>query len=282
MTILGTGRASGGISILHAVGLGQGCSTGIGLETIVKLTSTPVPIDSDKHSLLESVVIIWNNSGLPLPPSIGWKVTSSIPIGQGLKSSSALACAALLALNEATWAGLSDSEIVDLAVAAQRHSGCTISGSMDDCWASISPGWKLIDPTQSASKSVLLTGQIEEGHAVLIILRGDRKEVSFDKFPEQSLLFERALSSLANGSIFTSMSTNGMAVAAAIGDDEALRICNSAIASGAISAGISGSGPAIAVIAFEEDATILESHLLDTGYDVISTIFAKKEIEEVI
>ena len=282
MTILGTGRASGGISILHAVGLGQGCSTGIGLETIVKLTSTPVPIDSDKHSLLESVVIIWNNSGLPLPPSIGWKVTSSIPIGQGLKSSSALACAALLALNEATWAGLSDSEIVDLAVAAQRHSGCTISGSMDDCWASISPGWKLIDPTQSASKSVLLTGQIEEGHSVLIILRGDRKEVFFDKFPEQSLLFERALSSLANGSIFTSMSTNGMAVAAAIGDDEALRICNSAIASGAISAGISGSGPAIAVIAFEEDATILESHLLDTGYNVISTIFAKKEIEEVI
>ena len=282
MTILGTGRASGGISILHAVGLGQGCSTGIGLDTIVKLTSTPVPIDSDKHSLLESVVIIWNNSGLPLPPSIGWKVTSSIPIGQGLKSSSALACAALLALNEATWAGLSDSEIVDLAVAAQRHSGCTISGSMDDCWASISPGWKLIDPTQSASKSVLLTGQIEEGHSVLIILRGDRKEVFFDKFPEQSLLFERALSSLANGSIFTSMSTNGMAVAAAIGDDEALRICNSAIASGAISAGISGSGPAIAVIAFEEDATILESHLLDTGYNVISTIFAKKEIEEVI
>ena len=199
MTILGTGHASGGISILHAVGLGQGCSTGIGLETIVKLTSTPVPIDSDKHSLLESVVIIWNNSGLPLPPSIGWKVTSSIPIGQGLKSSSALACAALLALNEATWAGLSDSEIVDLAVAAQRHSGCTISGSMDDCWASISPGWKLIDPTQSASKSVLLTGQIEEGHSVLIILRGDRKEVFFDKFPEQSLLFERALSSLANG-----------------------------------------------------------------------------------
>lgn len=282
MTILGTGRASGGISILHAVGLGQGCSTGIGLETIVKLTSIPVPIDSDKHSLLKSVVIIWNNSGLPLPPSIGWKVTTSIPIGQGLKSSSALACAALLALNEATWAGLSDSEIVDLAVAAQRHSGCTISGSMDDCWASISPGWKLIDPTQSASKSVLLTGQIEEGHAVLIILRGDRKEVFFDKFSEQSLLFERALSSLANGSIFTSMSTNGMAVAAAIGDDEALRICNSAIASGAISAGISGSGPAIAVIAFEEDAAILESHLLDTGYTVISTIFAKEEIEEVI
>ncbi|MBT3357389.1 MAG: hypothetical protein HN534_00695 [Euryarchaeota archaeon] len=282
MTILGTGRATGGISIIHAVGLGQGCSTGIGLETIVELTSTPIPVELDKHSLLESVVIVWKNSGLPLPPSIGWKVSSSVPIGQGLKSSSALACAALRALNEATLAGLSDSEIVDLAVAAQRHSGCTISGSMDDCWASISPGWKLTVPTQSASESVLLTGQVEEGHTVLIILRGDRKEIFFDKFSEQSLLFERALSTLASGSIFTSMSTNGMAVAAAIGDDEALRICNSAIASGAISAGISGSGPAIAVIAFEEDATTLESHLLETGYTVLSTIFSTEEIEEVI
>jgi len=61
-----------------------------------------------------------------------------------------------------------------------------------------------------------------------------------------------------------------------------LRICNSAIASGAISAGISGSGPAIAVIAFEEDATTLESHLLETGYTVLSTIFSTEEIEEVI
>ena len=33
MKILGSGKANGAISILHAVGIGKGCSVGIQLET---------------------------------------------------------------------------------------------------------------------------------------------------------------------------------------------------------------------------------------------------------
>ena len=57
-----------------------------------------------------------------MPPVFGWEIVSDVPIGQGMKSSSALACAALRALDKASWTGLSDFEIVDLAVEAQIRS----------------------------------------------------------------------------------------------------------------------------------------------------------------
>ena len=260
MKTLAVGEANAAISILHAMGLGKGCSIGIDLKVTVRLVSQYQEIEDDFHSLLDSIVIIWTEQGLPLPDNFGWEISSNIPIGQGLKSSSAVSCAAIKALNLATWAGLSDSEIVNLSVSSQRHAGCTVTGSMDDSWASISPGWKLVDPYQTAEQSVLIKGELEEDNCVFLILRGKRiNEISSQKFKNQLSIFERALSSLSNGSIFHAMSANGMAVAAATDDDEALRICNNAIANGALSAAITGSGPAISVVCFLEDKPLILS-----------------------
>ena len=161
MKTLAVGEANAAISILHAMGLGKGCSIGIDLKVTVRLVSQYQEIEDDFHSLLDSIVIIWTEQGLPLPDNFGWEISSNIPIGQGLKSSSAVSCAAIKALNLATWAGLSDSEIVNLSVSSQRHAGCTVTGSMDDSWASISPGWKLVDPYQTAEQSVLIKVELE-------------------------------------------------------------------------------------------------------------------------
>jgi shikimate kinase len=283
MTILAEAESNAAISILHALGLGKGCSIGINLKITVTLVSEPQEIKNDYHSLLKSVETIWAENGFPLPDNFGWLVSSEIPIGQGLKSSSALSSAALKALNIATWAGLSDFEIIDLAVSSQRHAGCTISGSMDDTWASISPGWKLVDPYQSAKESVLIEGDIEENYSIFLILRGQRSsDIDIKKFTSQSKLFERALSSLSNGSIFNAMSANGMAVAAATDDDEALRICNSSIANGALSAAISGSGPAISVVCFVQDREQIHEVLSRTQYEIIESNFLDKDLTEVI
>jgi|TARA_B000000475_G_C16003467_1_gene449845 shikimate kinase len=283
MKTLAVGEANAAISILHAMGLGKGCSIGIDLKVTVRLVSQYQEIEDDFHSLLDSIVIIWTEQGLPLPDNFGWEISSNIPIGQGLKSSSAVSCAAIKALNLATWAGLSDSEIVNLSVSSQRHAGCTVTGSMDDSWASISPGWKLVDPYQTAEQSVLIKGELEEDYCVFLILRGKRiNEISSQKFKNQLTIFERALSSLSNGSIFHAMSANGMAVAAATDDDEALRICNNAIANGALSAAITGSGPAISVVCFLEDKPLIREVLSRTQYKVIESNFQESDLEEVI
>lgn len=278
MTVLGRGSANGGVSVLHAAGLGKGCSIGIELSTEVSLVAGEAEVSSDEHGILDSVMAVWIESGYPQPDDTGWRVSSEVPIGQGLKSSAALACAAAMALNEASWTALSDFDIVDIAVAAQRRAGCTITGSMDDAWAAISPGWKLVDPIQSSRDSVLLEGDIDEGLTVLIALRGSRlAEVQSDSFSNQRKIFERAMASLSSGSVLSAMSANGMAVAAATGDDEALRICNSVIVRGAIAAGVSGSGPAIAIVCYEQGVEQLTDFLTDSDMRVIHSRFIESE-----
>ena len=283
MNVLGEGESNGAISILHALGLGRGCSIGIQLTTKVQIVDDAIEIEDDRNGLLAAVEKCWRDRRLPIPDKFGWKVDSSIPIGQGLKSSSALSCAALRALNSCSWAGLSNSEIADIAAKSQLISNCAKTGSMDDNWASLEPGWKLVDPTISASESIILQGDIDPSLSILLVLRGERSvEISPEVFSQHEQIFQRSLASILRGSILDALSSNGMAVAAATDDQEALRICNLSIASGAIAAGISGSGPSIAIVCFQEDSTSLSKLFSESGLEVISTgIYVKDEITEV-
>jgi shikimate kinase len=278
VNVLGEGRANGAISILHALGLGRGCSVGIQLETEVKIVDELLEVENDRHGLLEAIESCWREDGLPIPEEFGWKIESTVPIGQGLKSSSALSCAALRALNSCSWAGLSNSEIADLAAKAQLMSGCAKTGSMDDNWASLEYGWKLVDPSLTASDSVIIQGLLDDSLSVLVCLRGPRSvEVSPHKFSEQRQIFERSLASVMSGNILGALSSNGMAVSAATDDHEALRLSNLCIASGAISSGVSGSGPAIAIVCFEDDSDDISRIISEMGLLLISTSFVSSE-----
>jgi len=274
MTILASGTANGAVSILHAMGTGKGCSIPVKLQTLVNIHDEPRIVAGDEHDLLSHVSSIWRKNGFPLPSVFGWEVISDVPIGQGLKSSSALACAALRALDKASWTGLSDFEIVDLAVEAQIKSGCSITGSMDDTWAAISPGWKVVDPSLPSNESILFEGELETGLTVIIGLRGRRKTTpEKEAFSRNSQIFDRAFASLINGSILDAISSNGMAVATSTDDFEGLRISNLMIASGALAAGISGSGPAMAIVCYEQDKEFLESQLKQFCEQVLITEF---------
>ena len=274
MTILASGTANGAVSILHALGTGKGCSTPVKLRTLVNIHDEPRTVLGDEHDLLSHVSSIWRKNGFPLPSVFGWEIVSDVPVGQGMKSSSALACAALRALDKASWTGLSDFEIVDLAVEAQIRSGCSITGSMDDTWAAMSPGWKVVDPSVPSIESILFEGELETGLTVMIGLRGRRKIIPDEEaFSRNSQIFDRAFASLINGSILDALSSNGMAVATSTDDFEALRISNLMIASGALAAGISGSGPAIAIVCYEQDKEFLESQLKQFCEQVLITEF---------
>jgi len=283
MTILGQGSSNGGISLLHALGTGRGSSVGINLFANVILHDCHMGVHDDNHDLLKSVVECWVERGFPIVEDFGWQITSEIPIGQGLKSSAAISCAAFRALNASFWTGLSDHEIVGLSVSAQIKSGCTFTGSIDDSWASVSPGWKLVDTSLSASDAIILEGEMDEGLEILIGLRGQRSLiVDHDEFRKQEHIFQRALASLTKGSTLDAISTNGIAVSAATGDFEAMRLCNLGIASGSIAAGVSGSGPAIVFVCFPDQLNSIKSNLQDHFEKMFTTGFTnfKKATEE--
>ena len=73
-----------------------------------------------------------------------------------------------------------------------------------------------------------------------------------------------------------------MAVAAATGDDEAVRISKRLIASGPIAAGITGSGPAITIVSLVNDSEKIRESLSDLGYEIIETTFIDNNLLELI
>ena len=65
MNVLGAGSANGGISLLHAFGLGKGCSAGIELSTRVSIVEGPNRgILGDHHRLLEAVISTWSSEAV--------------------------------------------------------------------------------------------------------------------------------------------------------------------------------------------------------------------------
>jgi shikimate kinase len=183
--------------------------------------------------------------------SIG-PVQSTIPIAQGLKSSSALCVAAVRALCDATETQLELADIVAIAVDAQLESGITLTGSVDDTWACATPGWKLIDANQpDVRQGILLegSGPKQEDWDVLIVSRGPReKRPSLEDFIPHQQHFIQALNALQEENELVALTMNGRGVIGATGDVKGRIMTNDALVNSARAAGITGSGTAIVIV----------------------------------
>ena len=255
MATIGTGRANGSGSLLHAAGIGYGASLALDLKVIVRLLDSPgrKEID-DPDELFPAIIEAWTNSGYKLPAGdIHWSVNSKIPPRQGLKSSSAICVAAIKALCEATDTELEDHQIVDIATIAQLSSGVSLTGSIDDSWAAISGGWKLIDiNAESASSGIIMeaSGPVSEDWRVFIVLRGEREQrPELDSFSFHRQAFSQAVSALQEGQELVALTWNGRGVIGAVNDGRGRILTNDAFVNGARAAGISGSGSAIVIFA---------------------------------
>ena len=94
-----------------------------------------------------------------------------------MKSSAALSVAGIKALCEATNTDLSDFEIVSLSSQAQINAGVSITGSIDDSWACLTKGWRLINANAEDIESVVMSGAgpNPDDWIVLIAARDERK-----------------------------------------------------------------------------------------------------------
>jgi len=255
MTVLGTGNANGGCSLLHAAGLGYGASLALDLPVKVRLLDKESRKNlDDPDGLLDAVLESWKRAELTIPEGdLFWSVNSKVPPRQGLKSSAAVSVAAIKALCSATGIELENADIVDISAAAQLSSGVSLTGSYDDSWAAVDGGWKLIDSNAEDARSGLLlesVGPAADDWTVLLILRGDRIErPELEDFSTQQQSFSQALAALQDGKDLVALTLNGRGVVAALNDTDARRMTNDAFVSGARAAGISGSGPAIVIFA---------------------------------
>ncbi|MED5231873.1 MAG: hypothetical protein VYB30_05870 [Candidatus Thermoplasmatota archaeon] len=271
MKVYGSGRAHGGISLLHALGCGNGCSTPIELWTHVGLvegTSTP---EDDDHNLLDMLLEGWKERNLPLPAGeTGWLVQSDIPRGMGLKSSSALLMAAVNALSTANSVILSDTVTFNLISAIQTKAGCSITGGRDDIAVANFPSTWIVDANESGTG---LLQQLEfPEKEVIIVLRDKQKgDVDIQSFENLRPRFEQIVLELRNGSPIEAFRMNGQAVAEALKDQEALQICEDIEIHSDCPAAISGSGPAIVVLCEPEEAESVKEYLKSKELEFIHT-----------
>ena len=292
MAVLGKGKAHGACSLLHAAGLGMGASLALDINAVAMVRDDePKSPPSDPDGLLDAVVAAWQAAGHELPAEeIYWTIRSKIPQGQGLKSSAAIAVAALRALADATNSSIQITQIIDMAVAAQSTAGVSLTGSVDDAWAAAEEGWKVVDVNVPAEQGVLLAGDgpPSEAWTVLLVLRGRRLETpEIDAFAWHQQGFQQALNAIQSGRELVALTSNGRAMAGVLNDSIGRRIANEATMFGARAAGISGSGPAIVIFVPAVSTPIVEhltNHFQDSddneGVMVTKVLNPKAENEE--
>jgi len=259
MAVIGKGQAHGACSLLHAAGLGYGCSMALDLPVAVRLLDQESKRSlSDPDGLLEAVVNVWIASGHELPngltkENLHWAVASKIPPRQGLKSSAAVSIAALRALCDSMKIELEVKDLVLMSAQAQLEAGVSITGSIDDSWACATKGWKLIDVNaETIEEGVLLegAGPPADDWFVLILSRGERKSrPEPEAFAVQQQNFVQALNAIQEGQELVALTWNGRAMVGVISDSIARKLTNDAFVNGARASGMSGSGSAIVLVA---------------------------------
>jgi shikimate kinase len=181
-------------------------------------------------------------------------VGSNIPIAFGLKSSSAVINAAVLATVNAVNVQLSVKQILDISTSAAMQSKISVTGALDDATASLLGGFCITNNTQ---KLLLWHVPIPFEMIVLIFIPSKfkaRKTVDFLEeitiFRQNALEMQKIIKK-AKKDFLRAMTQNGFLVARSFGYDTTPM--DVALKSKALAASVSGTGPAIAALCHKKD-----------------------------
>jgi len=255
----------GAISIVNAIATGQGSALGISLETCAEVTLTSdnlveVIINNDKSENTVLAQECFKLVKMKTSESCGAKITvnSDIPIGRGLKSSSAAATAIILSCLKAFEITMTEKEILDLSVQASKNSGVTITGALDDTAACFLGGLVV---TNNLSNELLSRVIVDDDYSILIHVPDHKsytKDVDYSGSDEFIHSLDTLISMTLEGNYLSAMSLNGMIYSRILKQSNESAIL--ALKNNALAAGLSGTGPSVGVICLSENkSSILDS-----------------------
>lgn len=259
--MIGRAVAYGAVTIVNAISCGLGAALSVGLKTeaSVELTSEPGNIegrilsDPSENTILIDKVVRHVLRFFRLDDQYGAYVEtqSNIPIARGLKSSSAAANAITLATVSALGGEVDDLSMINIGVNASLEAGVTVTGAFDDACASY---FGNLVVTDNYGRKILKRFQPEGDYAVLIHVPPKKAYTSKSDVERMKMIADevKALHKLAlAGDYWSAMTLNGLLYSAVLGYD--INIALDALAEGAVAAGLSGKGPAVASVVSREN-----------------------------
>lgn len=257
----GVGRAlaHGAVTIVNAISCGYGAALGIDLWTEAKVTLNEnagviegriLSDPSESNILIEKAVChILRHFKLEDKYGAYVETRSNIPIAKGLKSSSVASNAIVLATLSALSKTIDDIAVINLGVEASFTAGVTVTGAFDDASASY---FGNLVVTDNIKRRILKIFNPEEYNVLILI--PVKKYYTGKSDVERMRLIGREVKALHDlalrGEYWTAMTLNGILYSSVLGFDTEPTI--KALEKGAVAAGLSGKGPAVAALVPDE------------------------------
>jgi len=251
--MIGRAACRGAATIVNAIATGKGAAFGITLETdaVVELSAGAGDIiltdSTEGGDLVASCVRSIASKALGRPEVHGEvHIKSEIPISRGLKSSSAVSNAVVLATNRALGAGLPDMDLVLSGIEESIKAGVTITGAFDDASACYFGG---VVATDNRAFAILHRAKMDPDLNVLLhvpdrrISKASVKDLDFSPIKKD---VEKAFELALGGEYLKAMELNSRAYSKVL--DVSEDVAQDARRKGALAAGISGTGPATAIV----------------------------------
>jgi shikimate kinase len=210
---------------------------------------------------------------------ISINVDSQIPFGYGLKSSSAVSNAVALACSRiAKEAEIDDSGILDVSTGSSLEAKVSMTGAYDDATACYFGGFTVTD---NYSRRLIRKEKAPENLYAIIMLPTDSSRGDIHKLKNFSDLFIDAFELAESGQYWKAMKLNGVLASAALSSSYAPVL--DAIEHGALSASISGNGPSIAAVGYEDTVEqIVEALSEFDGRIIVSRVNNEKAIVNIV
>jgi shikimate kinase len=246
----------GAITIVNAMATGRGAALGVDLWTkasvtvtnhaeafVVRNLSEP---NEDAKLAKATARHVFARFGAGKRYGAIIETESNIPTAVGLKSSSAASNAVALASLHALGRKVSDVQVVRLGVEASLRARVTLTGAFDDACACYFGGIVITDNT----KRRILKRFRPKGKLRVLIHVPQKKSYTRDIDPKPFRairpFIQAAHHRALQGDYWNSMTLNGLIYSMALGYDTTAT--TTALDSGAVAAGLTGKGPAVAAI----------------------------------
>lgn len=256
----GEAIAHGAATIINAITTGRGAAFGVDLWTKAKVELTNdanvikgrvLSDPSEDSSLIEKTASkVLQKFKLENKYGAIVETDSNIPIAKGLKSSSTAANATALATLAAINKKLDDLPIVKLGVAAALEAKVTLTGAFDDACASYFGNVVITDNLQC---KIVKRFSIKVPLTVLFHVpkpKAYTAKIDVERVKPFAPQIEVAYRTALQGRFWEAMTLNGLIYSVALGYNSSIALA--ALEAGAIAAGLTGKGPAVAAVVSDE------------------------------